>query len=226
MNEFSVEPPGHSYDEYEVMEQAGLSPDLADDDYKSMEQTDEDEMMGQAQASHHPAELHAHPQPGPGEQQPHRLLSVDANTRHVKSLSLPYMTSPVHGPEELGSEEEYGWDRSDDDYSSEEEFNMCVKSLPLDYNLSSMFEKDIQSGESCAPDAAPLHQLQISEGLNNELPACKGSAAEAQRQEEVKDDEEGDGPEVNVFRGTEEEDEVERSGTGDSGQRFESILKL
>lgn len=221
MNEFSVEPPGHSYDEYEVMEHTGLSPDLADDDYGAMEQTPdhEYEMMGQAQASHHPAELHAHLQPGPGEQQPHRLLSIDANTRHVKSLSLPYMTSPVHMPEELGSEEEYGWDRSDNDYSSEEEFNMCVQSLPLDYNLSSMFEKDIRKGESCAPDEVPLHQLQISEGLNNEPPACTGSAAEVQGQQEVKDDEEGDGPEVNVFRGTEEEDKVERSDTGDGGQR-------
>lgn len=222
MNEFSVEPPGHSYDEYEVMDQTGLSPDLADDDYEAMAQSpyDEYEMMGQAHTSHHPAELHTHLQPGPGEQQPHRLLSVDANTRHVKSLSLPYMTSPVHGPEELGSEEEYGWSRSDDnDYSSEEEFNMCVKSLPLDFILSSEIEKDIEKGESCAPDEVPLHQLHISEGLNNELPACKGSAADVQRREEVKDDEEGDGPEVNVFRGTEEEDKVERSGTGDSGQR-------
>lgn len=212
MNEFSVEPPGHSYDEYEVMEQTGLSPEPADNDYDAMEQTqpgDEYEVMGRAQTSHHP-----------GEQQPHRLLSVDANTRHVKSLSLPYMTSPVHGPEELGSEEECGWGSSDDnDYSSEEDCSMCVKSLPLDFILSSELEKDIQRGESRAPDEVPLHQLRISEGLNNELPARKESAAEVQRQEEVKADEEGDGPEVNVFRGTEEEDKAQRSGTGDSEHR-------
>lgn len=223
MNEFSVEPPGHSYDEYEVMEQTGLSPVPADDDYEAREQThpdDEYEMMGKAQTSHHPAELHTHLQPGPGEQQPHRLLSVDANTRHVKSLSLPYMTSPVHGPEELGSEEECAWGSSDDnDYSSEEDCSMCVKSLPLDFILSSEFEKDIERGESCDPEEVSLHQLQISEGLNNELPACKESAAEVQRQEEIKADEEGDGLEVNVFRGTEEEDKVQQSGTGDSEQR-------
>ncbi|GLD50754.1 uncharacterized protein AKAME5_000390200 [Lates japonicus] len=105
VNEFSVEPPGHSDDEYEI--------------------------MVQAQPPHHPAEQQTHLQPSPeihtlsqNELNPHRLLSLDLN-RHTKSLSLPYMTSPVHGPGESFSEDEDLEDNNnDDDYSCEEDESM------------------------------------------------------------------------------------------------------
>lgn len=178
MNEFSVEPPGHSDDEYEVMEQA--------------------------QPSHHPEAR------SQTELRPHRPLSADTNNRHTKSLSLPYMTSPVFGPEESCSEEEAAGDDSDDnDYSSEDE-NMFVKSLPPDFFLNNLpdFEPDTETQESCAPDRVPVHQLQISEELNLEFPVCKESTARDQQQIEVKDKEEEERLQEKVLIRTEEEDKV------------------
>lgn len=127
VNEFSVEPPGHSDDEYEVMVQA-----------------------------QDPAELQTHLLPVPETQtqsqtglKPHRPLSLDLHSRHTKSLSLPYMTSPVRGPEESSSEEEDVGDDSDDDEdyvnSSEEDGSMLVKSLPADFFLDNMTKFDLDT---------------------------------------------------------------------------------
>lgn len=203
MNEFSVEPPGDSDDEYEVMEQA--------------------------QPSHHPAEPQTHLKPDPAAQsqteiKPHRLLSIDTHSRHTKSLSLPYMTSPVHGPEESCSDEEVAGDDSDDnDYSSEDDENMFVKSLPSDFFLQNLtgFDPDIETEESCAPDRVPVHQLQISEELDVEFPACTEPTAGDQKQIEVKDKEGKDGLEEKVLTRTEEEDEVHqgRDHPENNGQR-------
>lgn len=182
MNEFSVEPPGHSDDEYEVMEQA--------------------------QSACHPAELQTHLQPGPEthtqsptELNPHRPLSIDTHSRHTKSLSLPYMTSPVHGPEESCSEDEIAGDDSDDnDYSSEEDDSMFVKSLPPDFFLSNLtgFDQDTDTQHSCTLDGVPVHPVQSSEDKegekkspNLELPACKESTAGDQEPVEVKGKEDG-----------------------------------
>lgn len=183
MNEFSVEPPGHSDDEYEVMEQA--------------------------QPSHRPEAQRQ------TELRPHRPLSANTNNRHTKSLSLPYMTSPVFGPEESCSEEEAVGDNSEEDsdgndYSSEDEENMFVKSLPPDFFLNNLpgVDPDIETQESCAPDRLPVHQLQISEELNLEFPVCKESTAGDQQQIEVKDKEEEEALQEKVLTRTEEEDEV------------------
>ncbi|TWW73518.1 Rho GTPase-activating protein 30 [Takifugu flavidus] len=94
VHEFSVEPPGHSDDEYEVMEQG--------------------------QPSHHVDELQRHT-----ESKSPKQLSIDANGRHIKSLSLPYMTSPIHGQEESGSDDDDD-DNDVDDYNSEDEENITV----------------------------------------------------------------------------------------------------
>lgn len=152
MNEFSVEPPGHSYDEYELMAHSPC-----------------------------PAELQT---PGSGtppqsqdELNPHRPLSLDLQNRHTKSLSLPYMTSPVHGPAETSSEDEDPEDISDDeDYSSEDE-NMFCKSLPADLFLNvTGLELDTDPEESCTPDRPTVNRLESSEEreaetLNTEEPA-------------------------------------------------------
>lgn len=159
----------------------------------------------------------------PAEQSHRPLLSVDANARHVKSLSLPYMTSPVNGPEELCSEEECQWGNSDDsdnydsedDYGSDRGQDMCTKSLPLDFLFLPDDERDTGTQASCEPDLVQLHQhLQISEGLNNEFPEC--GEAQDQRQIEVEQDGERDGSEGST--GT-EEDADERGGQADSEQR-------
>lgn len=165
MNEFSVEPPGHSYDEYELMAQ-----------------------------SQYPAELQTHLTPGPetppqsqDKLNPHRPLSLDLQNRHTKSLSLPYMTSPVHGPEEPSSEDEDPEDNSEDeDYSSEDE-SMFYKSLPPDFFLNvTGLEQDTDAQESCTPDRLPLDQLKSSEEQEAETLNMEEPAAGEQLRGEVK----------------------------------------
>lgn len=199
MNEFSVEPPGHSDDEYEVMEQA--------------------------QPSHHPPETHlqpgleTHPQ-SPTGLNPHRPLSLDIHSRHTKSLSLPHMTSPVLGPEESCSEEDVAEEDSDDnDYSSEDDDDMFIKSLPSDFFLSNMagFESDTDAQDSCPLDGVPVLQLQSSEetgpqSVNLEFPACEESTVGDQEQVEVKDEEDEEGPEEKDMTKMEEEDEDHQGG--------------
>lgn len=183
VSEFSVEPPGYSDDEYEV--------------------------MAQGQPSHRPAALQMYLQAGPEthtqsqtQLNPHRPLSLDINSRHTKSLSLPYMTSPVRGPEDSGSEEEDAGDDSDDNiYSSDDDDDsMFVKSLPPDFFLSNLtdFEPDTDKQDCCTHDGVPITQLQSSEerecqSLNLEFSACKESTAGEQEQVEVKDKEDIDG---------------------------------
>ncbi|KAM7379716.1 hypothetical protein PAMP_005247 [Pampus punctatissimus] len=198
VNEFSVEPPGHSDDEYEVMEQA--------------------------QASHHPAELHHQPAPETHtlcqtRSNPHRPLSLDIDNRHTKSLSLPYMTSPIHVPEDdLGSEEDVGGEYSDDnDYSSEDnEDNMFCKSLPCDYflNINNLeTDKVAQDGCTLLPVDQPKRE---SELLHPTFSACEKPTTGGQ---EVKDEEEGEEDEggqerEEVMKKEEEEEEEDTVNQG------------
>lgn len=170
MNEFSVEPPGHSDDEYEV--------------------------MGQSQ---YLAELQTHLSPGPethtqsqNELNPHRPLSLDLNNRYTKSLSLPYMTSPVHEPEEPCSEDEdLGGNSDDEDYSSEEDESMFYKSLPPDFFLNATgLELDTDTQEGCTLDRLPIEELKSSEEREAETLHMEEPAARDQQQEEVKDKDE------------------------------------
>nr|XP_020441784.1 rho GTPase-activating protein 30-like [Monopterus albus] len=185
VNEFSVEPPGHSDDEYEL--------------------------MVQAQNSHHPAELQTHLQPGSemqNEFKPHRPLSLDLQNRHTKSLSLPYMTSPIHGPVGSSSEEEDAGDISDDnDYNSEEDESMFVQSLPPDFFLNNLseFELDTDSQENCTLDKHPVDQSESSEARESETLHCKELPVGDQEQAEVKDEDELDG---NMMK--EEEDVLDK----------------
>nr|XP_029136613.1 trichohyalin-like [Labrus bergylta] len=189
VNEFSVEPPGDSEDEYEVMEQ-----------YHS---------------SNHLAEEHTHQQPSPEthtrsptESNTHRPLSMDSHSRHVKSLSLPYRASVVIGAVESSSEEEV------DDDSSDEDESMFVKSLPCEYFLNNLPEFEADSADSadrCALDGVAVHQLQISEerdspSPNLESPPHNESSEEEQENEDVKDKEENAG--LEVTDSTEKEEEL------------------
>ncbi|XP_028450223.1 rho GTPase-activating protein 30 isoform X1 [Perca flavescens] len=180
VTEFSVEPPGYSDDEYEV--------------------------MVQARPSSHPAELQTDLPPAPqtrtqsqAELNPHRPLSLDSHNRHTKSLSLPYMTSPIHGPEESCSEEEAAVEDSDDnDVSSEEDESMFVKSLPPDFFLNNLsFEPDTHEQDSCNLDGVPAHQSQSSadrgcQSLNFAFSARKESTVGDLEQVEGKDKGEND----------------------------------
>ncbi|KAM3604843.1 uncharacterized protein V6R79_016957 [Siganus canaliculatus] len=194
VNEFSVEPPGHSDDEFESMEEG--------------------------QPSYHPLEHQTQLLPSPEaqtqdqEQQrnPHRPLSLDIHSRHTKSLSLPYMTSPVLGPEESCSEEEVAEDDSDDDdYSSEEDDSMFVKSLPADFLLKDLncFELDVEN-ENHTPDGAAELPLPTSEESHQQTldlntgPVCNQPTPGHQEEVELKD--EDSGLEEKEIPKTEEED--------------------
>lgn len=195
MNEFSVEPPGHSDDEYEVMEQA------------------------------HPAELQPDPETQTQRQtelNPHRPLSLDSTNRHTKSLSLPYMTSPVHGSEDSCSEEEAAVDDSyDNDYSSEEDDSMFMKSLPCDFILSYRSGPDADEQDSYTFPVVTAHQSQSSEdrARHHELSACIESTAGDQEDVEVRDKEDEDGLEEKEIIKEEEEDEQGRDQLENNRQR-------
>lgn len=228
VNEFSVEPPGHSYDEYEAMNVAQSPHNPADSVFESTARSgpschpadDEYETMwGRSSCSPTGDERELTEQV-----KPHRLLlSGDASARHVKSLSLPYMTSPIHGPEEPCSEDEREWVNSDDsddsdynnDYGSEQD--MCTKSLPFYYSFPPDNERDAGKHASGESDLVQeLQQLQISEGLNTEFPQCGEERADDQRQTEVERDGEGNGLEMSTVTG---EDTDEQDGQAGSEQR-------
>ncbi|KAM6919204.1 uncharacterized protein FYW49_008723 [Xenentodon cancila] len=171
VNEFSVEPPGHSDDEYEIMEQV--------------------------QSSQHHAEIEIQSQ---AELSAHRPLSLDLHSRHTKSLSLPYMTSPIHIPGDSCSEDEELLDDGyPNDYSSEEDESMFIQSLPADFFLNTVpgIELDTDSQDQSHPDHGLVQGLQSSEEencqlMNLELPACKETSGnQEQVNEECGEDESG-----------------------------------
>ncbi|XP_034063780.1 rho GTPase-activating protein 30 isoform X2 [Gymnodraco acuticeps] len=181
VNEFSVEPPGHSDDEYEVMDPSELQTELT----------------------------------------PTRPLSIDSYTRHTKSLSLPYLTSPILRLEDSGSEEDAAACDSDD-YSSEEDESMFVKSLPAEFFLNDLtFERNTDNQE--AGDGDPEHQSQScadrgSQSLCFGFPACEESAAVGLEQEEGKDEGDKDGPEEKEMTEKQEEDHQGRDHLENNGQ--------
>ncbi|XP_033960585.1 rho GTPase-activating protein 30 isoform X2 [Pseudochaenichthys georgianus] len=181
VNEFSVEPPGHSDDEYEVMDPSELQTEL----------------------------------------KPTRPLSVDSYNRRTKSLSLPYLTSPILRLEDSGSEEDAAACDSDD-YSSDEDESMFVKSLPAEFFLNDLtFERDADHQE--AGDGVPEHQSQSSADRGSQslcfgVPACEESAAVALEPEEGKDEGDKDGPEEKEMTEKDEEDHQGRDHLESNGQ--------
>lgn len=227
MNEFSVEPPGHSDDEYEAMSEAPFPRNPADGVCQPSAQTGPSCLPEDDEYERMERRFSCSPAADQCEQteqvRPHRLLlGSDSSARHVKSLSLPYMTSPVRGPEELSSEEECQWVNSDDsdgsdDYGSDRDQDMCTKSLPFDYFFPPDDERHAGKQAAREFDQEQEHQqLQISEGLSPEFPQCGGEPAEEQRQIEVEKDGEGNGLEISPGTG---EDADERDGQAGSEQR-------
>ncbi|XP_038135349.1 rho GTPase-activating protein 30 isoform X2 [Cyprinodon tularosa] len=139
VNEFSVEPPCHSDDEYEMMAHA------------------------------------ERPTQSVTEFKPHRPLSLDLHSRHTKSLSLPYMKSPVDGPvENSSSDEEVSEDDGDgENYSSEEDESMFVKSLPSDFFLNTLSGlEDFPSPDRDMLDGLRGEEERSYQPLDVELPVC------------------------------------------------------
>lgn len=110
---------------------------------------------------------------------PHRPLSLDLHSRHTKSLSLPYMKSPVDGPvENSSSDDEVSEDDGDgENYSSEEDESMFVKSLPSDFFLNTLSGLETDAEDFPSPDRDLLDSLRGEEErsyqpLDVELPVC------------------------------------------------------
>ncbi|XP_056913630.1 uncharacterized protein si:dkeyp-68b7.12 isoform X2 [Takifugu flavidus] len=173
VHEFSVEPPGHSDDEYEVMEQG--------------------------QPSHHVDELQRHT-----ESKSPKQLSIDANGRHIKSLSLPYMTSPIHGQEESGSDDDDD-DNDVDDYNSEDEENMFVKSLPSYFFSKELSgcEPEIERQEKYSLEIHPVDVVQITDDEGIKHSPCLESTTD-KIQIGIKDTEVSDRWEENKWSRTED----------------------
>uniref|UniRef100_A0A8C7V2U1 Rho GTPase-activating protein 30 n=1 Tax=Oryzias sinensis TaxID=183150 RepID=A0A8C7V2U1_9TELE len=179
VNEFSVEPPGHSEDEYEMMEQAQSSQEAA-------------------------TPVHdLNPNSG-AELKPHRPLSLDLHSRHTKSLSLPYITPPIHGQPESSSEEEVSVeeDSHDEDYSSGEDESMFVQSLPADFLLSTLsgLELDVEEPKCSQSDQSQVREVPSSEEKHcpppsPDLPPDKETLTSDEEQEEGLEEEDKDEPE-------------------------------
>ncbi|XP_010775933.1 midasin isoform X2 [Notothenia coriiceps] len=181
VNEFSVEPPGHSDDEYEVMDPSELQTEL----------------------------------------KPTRPLSMDSYNRHTKSLSLPYLTSPILRLEDSGSEEDAAACDSDE-YSSEEDESMFIKSLPAEFFFNNLtFDRDTDNQE--AGGGVPEHQSQSCadrgpQSLCFGFPAWEESAAVGLEQEEGNDEGGKDGPEEKEMTEKEEGDHQGRDHLENDGQ--------
>ncbi|KAM9322614.1 uncharacterized protein KZ484_020765 [Pholidichthys leucotaenia] len=209
VKEFSVEPPGHSDDEYEDMEHA--------------------------QPSHPPTEPQTHLQPRPetrskshSESNPHRPLSADMHSRHIKSLSLPFMTPSVYRPEDSSSEEEAAEDDSDDnDYSSVEDESMFVKSLPSDFFLTE-FEGDIEAQDSFTHHKAPLvDHLWISEETDYlQHSSCKETTTGEHEQVDVnnRENKDGLGETEEANKEADDEDQLENDTHSYSREEYLGII--
>ncbi|XP_019739240.1 uncharacterized protein LOC109524090 [Hippocampus comes] len=158
VNEFSVEPPGHSDDEFELIEQPPL------------DATGPDVRLSVSSKSNVQSQL-----------KPQRPRSIDANERHAKSLSLPHMTSPVREPEECCSNDDED-DTADDDtadddtadyYSSDEDSSLFVRSLPADFFLSNVCDVLPEDLPACTADSAPAEQSRQPKECNSEMSADK-----------------------------------------------------
>lgn len=200
VNEFSVEPPGHSDDEYEIMNQSQPSQTLS--------------LVS-------PVE----PALSPIESNQHRPLSLDLNSRHTKSLSLPFATSPIKGPDESSSEEPSEVDSDEIDYSSEDDESMFMRSLPPDFFLNNLsgFEVDADNTDTqhcSSPD--PAQELQSSErkpSESSDLDLSAHKETEAAEEEGGSDDDGLEKKQIQEVDYKEDEGHHERDQMEDETQR-------
>ncbi|KAK7944888.1 hypothetical protein WMY93_000616 [Mugilogobius chulae] len=158
VNEFSVEPPGHSDEEYETMDrsQPGHSP------------------LPPPSLVVSPPTVPPLAPPTTQNTSPARPVSLDIYTRHSKSLSLPYMTSPVERPGASSSEseddsgsDEQGYISSSEGEDGDDE-NMFVKSLPSDFFLNNLANTEIQH-DICEKSSLEVDEQNVSEGQASQM---------------------------------------------------------
>lgn len=144
------------------------------------------------------------------EPESHRMLSTDTHSRHIKSLSLPYATSPIHGPEESGSDDD---NNAEDYYSSEDEESMFVKSLPSDFFLKELSgsEPEIERQDKYSPEVHPALG-QITKDAGCEHSACIESP-EDQKQIDIRLREENKEWEENELSRREDNDKIHQELT-------------
>lgn len=178
--------------------------------------------MEQGDPSHLSGEIQSHVEAAPeAEPKFHRQLSIDSQSRHVKSLSLPYATSPIHGPVESGSDDD---DVNDEEYySSEEEEDMFFKSLPADLFFNEFSGRDSSTGreDRYAVETHPVPVGQVTEDMGFG-PAASAESTGDQKQTDVEDTEVNDGWEENEHPRTEDNDnfDQERSSLGNRSLRW------
>lgn len=171
--------------------------------------------MEQGHPSHQPDEHESHMQCIP-ETESHRLHSIDTHSRHIKSLSLPYATSPIHGPEEFGSDDD---NNAEDYYSSEDEESLFVKSLPCDFFLKELSGSEPEIEDQYALEVHPVC-VQITEDAGFEHSACIEPPGD-QKQTDIKDSEVNEEWEENKLSRREDKDEIHQEPTHleNEGQR-------
>lgn len=165
--------------------------------------------MEQDHSPHQPEGLQRHMRPtSETETKSHKLLDIDTHARHQKSLSLPFMTSPIHGPEESSSDDEEEEDDGDD-YNSEDEEHMFVKSLPSDFFLMELsgYKPEIETQDKNALEVHPVHVVQITEDEDVKHSTCMEST-EDQIQMGIQDTKVSEGWEENRLSTTEDKDQI------------------
>lgn len=157
--------------------------------------------MEQGQPTHHVDELQRHT-----ESKSPKQLSIDAHGRQIKSLSLPYMTSPIHGQEESGSYDDDDDDDVDDYSNSEDEENIFVKSLPSYFFSKELSgcEPEIERQKKYSLEIHPVGVVQITHDEGIKHSPCLESTTD-KIQIGIKDTEVSDRWEENKWSRTEDE---------------------
>nr|XP_057901966.1 rho GTPase-activating protein 30 [Doryrhamphus excisus]XP_057901967.1 rho GTPase-activating protein 30 [Doryrhamphus excisus] len=163
VKEFSVEPPGHTDNEYELTEPV----------------------------SHHAAGADTSPGPessGQSQLKSRRPLCVDATDRQAKSLSLPPVTSRVFGPDKCCSDDDDATDDDiADDYSSEEEDSLLVKSLPPDFFLNNLCDLEPDGGHQADQqcESRPFHPDCSTRNQPDDGNEGRGDVEDGRQKEEI-----------------------------------------
>ncbi|XP_028329341.1 rho GTPase-activating protein 31 [Gouania willdenowi] len=164
--EFSVEPPGHSDEEYEHIEQH-QSLHHHHHHHHQQHPPSKELLHSLSQSETHPLT----------ESKPLRPVSLDLHhSRHTKYLSLPFMSSPDHGPQDSESssqEEESVSEDSSDGYEC-----MLGKSLPSDVFLNNLAKCELDT----------QHHLPDNKPLNLEDEDCKEERGVHQGQDQEDED--------------------------------------
>ncbi|CAL9688395.1 unnamed protein product [Knipowitschia caucasica] len=114
---------------------------------------------------------------------PSRLLTADIHQRHTKSLSLPFMSSPLPEPDESESGSESASDVSADyeeEEEEEEEEDMFMQSLPSDFFLNDLTNTETQLGDNLT---VYVSSMKLIEGEVSEEHALESEESDEEESE-------------------------------------------